>query len=79
MELAIFLIVAALVVLVLAVITQGAEINDLVKKISTEFPGAKLYISPSDSSYLAVDFSSERIILGLEKQRGTKWAEEPKY
>ncbi|MBD3822851.1 MAG: hypothetical protein IE914_11435 [Thiotrichales bacterium] len=53
--------------------------NKLRTELVAEFPEAKIHVSDSDDSFLVVDFSTERVVVGLRKVRGTILAQEQPY
>lgn len=78
MEVLIFVILAV-VILVIVGVVQGGEIARVEQELRGEFPGAKVYVSTADRSFLVVDFAQKQVVVGLKKPRGTFLAQEEPY
>ncbi len=69
----------ALVIFFVVAIVRGTEIGKFTLGLEKEFPGAKVYVSHHDTSFLVVDFKHTRIVVGLQKRRGSVLAEDEPY
>ena len=79
MEVVVFLVVAVLVIAVIYGVHEANENRRFHSKLQEEFPEGKIHVSSNDDSFLVVDFSKERIVIGLRKLRGTLLAQEQPY
>ncbi|WP_108836318.1 SHOCT domain-containing protein [Tateyamaria sp. Alg231-49] len=81
MEVIIFVVIAVvvIVIVIIFVISQEQKINSLRTELENEFPEAKIHVSHNDSSFLVVDFRKEKMVVGLQKARGTILAQEQPY
>ena len=73
------LCIALLVVLVIVGIVRITQVVEFTNDLKKQFPEAKVYVSQCDSSFLAVDFRQEQIVVGLHSHRGTALAREEPY
>ncbi|MBY6113307.1 hypothetical protein KUW09_04790 [Mameliella alba] len=71
-----FLVIIGIVLVVVFVISIAKAGSDEKKKstfeqeLASAYPEAKIFVSVYDFSYVAIDFSSDRLMVGLKQQRG---------
>jgi hypothetical protein len=79
LEIVVFAAIAIMVIIVAVGVSQRESFNKLRAELEKEFPDSKIHISHNDSSFLVVDFSTDQILLGLQKIRGSILAQEQPY
>ena len=65
--------IVVVLALIIGAVSKGRDRTKVAKyenQLAREYPEAKTFVSVYDSSYVAVDFSADRLMVGLKRERG---------
>ena len=64
------ILVGAIVIGIAKAENNGQKKSKFEQELADAQPGAKIFVSVDDFSYIAIDFSQDRLMVGLKQQRG---------